>query len=281
MIHKTIDISVKDSQFHGRLITYFHDRSPKLLKTKRPVVLVCPGGGYGNTSDREAEPMALQFVAMGYHAAVLRYSVAPARFPEALLQLAQAVAILRQNATEWGIDTERIVLLGASAGGHLVASLGVFWNRPFLSERLCIPSEQIRPNGLILCYPVITSGEKGHQNSFVNLLGDDHLDPQKRTLVSLEMQVSSQTPPTFLWHTVTDQTVPVENSILFFQALCAAGVPAEMHIYPVGPHGLALATEESADPDRLRIQEECQTWLGLAQNWMKHTIETDSCKQEV
>ena len=280
MIHKTIDISVRDSEFHGLLITYLHDRSPELLKNRRPVVLICPGGGYSNTSDREAEPMALQFVAMGYHAAVLRYSVAPARFPEALLQLAQAVAILRQNATEWGIDTERIVLLGASAGGHLAASLGVLWNRPFISERLCVPSEQIRPNGLILCYPVITSGEKGHRNSFVNLLGDDHLDPQKRVLVSLEMQVSAQTPPTFLWHTATDQVVPVENSILFFRALCAAGVPAEMHIYPVGPHGLALATEETAAPNCQRIQEECQSWLRLAQNWMKYAMETRLCEQE-
>ena len=194
MIHKTIDISVKDSQFSAQMITYFHDRSPKMRKQIRPVILVCPGGAYGYTSDREAEPLALQFLSMGYHAVVLRYSTAPARFPEALLQLAQAVAILRENASEWGINAEKIVIQGSSAGGHLAACLGVFWNRPFLSMRLGVPAEQIRPNGLMLSYPVITSGKNGHQGSFVNLLGSAYQDLEKLIyLMLLQMNLLKQT----------------------------------------------------------------------------------------
>ena len=274
MIHNTIEITVSGSQFHGYLITYFHEQTPEISKKIRPTVLICPGGAYSSTSDREGEPLAMQFLAMGYHAAVLRYSTEPARFPEALLQLARAVEILRENAEIWGIDTKRIILQGSSAGGHLAASLGVFWNQPFLSERLGVPPEQYRPNGLMLCYPVITSGEKGHQGSFVNLLGPEYLDMEKRSMVSLEMQITKQTPPTFLWHTATDEAVPVENSIVFFRALHAAGVPAEMHIYPVGPHGLVLSTEETAGPQGQWIQNECKSWIYLAQDWMKYTFET-------
>lgn len=272
MIHKTIEVAVSGSQFHSRLITYFHDQTPELRKKTRPVILICPGGAYYSTSDREAEPLAMQFLAMGYHAAVLRYSTAPARFPEALMQLAQAVLLLRENAEIWGIDTEKIIVQGSSAGGHLAASLGVFWNQPFISERIGLPSEQFRPNGLMLCYPVITARESGHQSSFINLLGLNYSNMEKRISVSLELQVTKDTPPTFLWHTATDELVPVENSILFFNALRAVNIPVEMHIYPVGPHGLALSTEETAGPQGEWIQEECKSWINSAQDWLKYTF---------
>lgn len=120
MIHEKIEIQLKDSEFKANLFTYFLDNSPEIEpERKRSVVLICPGGGYQMTSDREAEALAVRFMAMGYHAAILRYSVAPARFPEALLQLATAVAMLRENAEKWHIDTEKIVVQGSSAGGHL------------------------------------------------------------------------------------------------------------------------------------------------------------------
>ena len=223
------------------------------------------------TSDREAEAIALKFVGMGYHAAVLRYSVEPALFPESLLQLAKAVALLRENAEKWHIDTHKIVVQGSSAGGHLAASLGVFWKKPFISEALGVDAEMVRPNGLMLSYPVITSGEKAHQGSFECLLGDDYKNEEKRKALSLEKCVTKDTPPTFLWHTAPDDTVPVENSLLFFQALHALDIPAELHIYPVGPHGLGLATEETMRAeDGYGVQEECQSWIGLAGDWMKY-----------
>ena len=115
MIHEKIEIQLKDSEFKANLFTYFLDNSPEIEpERKRSVVLICPGGGYQMTSDREAEALAVRFMAMGYHAAILRYSVAPARFPEALLQLATAVAMLRENAEKWHIDTEKIVVQGLS-----------------------------------------------------------------------------------------------------------------------------------------------------------------------
>ena len=274
MIHEKMEIQLKNSEFKANLFTYFLDNSPEIdPKRKRPVVLICPGGGYAMTSDREAEALAVKFLAMGYHAAILRYSVAPARFPEALLQLATAVALLRENAEKWHIDENKIVVQGSSAGGHLAASLGVFWNKPFVAEALGMESKVFRPNGLMLSYPVITSGEKSHQGSFENVLGEQYADEEKRRFLSLEYNVSRDTPPTFLWHTAPDDTVPVENSLLFFQALHALDIPAELHIYPVGGHGLGLATTETASPDGYGIQGECDSWITLAGEWMKLLFE--------
>ena len=274
MIHEKIEIHLKDSEFTANLFTYFLDNSPEIdPERKRPVVLICPGGGYAMTSDREAEALAVKFMAMGYHAAILRYSVAPARFPEALLQLATAVAMLRENADKWNIDTEKIVVQGSSAGGHLAASLGVFWNKPFVAEALEMDAEKFCPNGLMLSYPVITSGEKAHQGSFESVLGEDYADEEKLRFLSLEFNVTKDTPPTFMWHTAPDDTVPVENSLLFFQALHALDIPAELHIYPVGGHGLGLAAGEASGPNGYGSQAECETGVQLAGDWMKHTFE--------
>lgn len=271
MIHEKIEIQLKNSAYKANLYTYFLDNSPEIApERKRPVILICPGGGYRGTSDREAEALAVKFMAMGYHAAILRYSVDPARFPEALLQLATAVSMLRENADKWHIDTEKIVVQGSSAGGHLAASLGVFWNTALVTETLGIDAEKVRPNGLMLSYPVITSGEKAHHPSFERVLGEDYANEEKRKLLSLELQVTKDTPSTFLWHTAPDDTVPVENSLLFFQALHALDIPAELHIYPVGGHGLGLATAETACPNGYGIQAECESWIELAGDWMKH-----------
>lgn len=270
MIHKKIEIKARGMEAVGNLYTYFLDSSIEMRPDeKRPVILMCPGGGYEMTSDREAEPMAMQFLAMGYHVAILRYSVCPVRYPAALLQVAESVLYLKEHADEYHIDPEKIVVQGCSAGGHLAANYGIAWNSPFLTklmgmendpERLCVA-------GLLLCYPVITSGEKAHEESFRNLLGEQY--EEKKEELSLENQVTPDTPPTFLWHTATDETVPVENSLYFFQACLQQGVSAELHIYPVGGHGLSLANEETCRANGIGVQKECQSWIGLAQTWLK------------
>lgn len=270
MIYKKIEIKVDGYKETADLYTYFLDNSIEMnINRKRPVVVICPGGGYTMTSDREAEPIAMQYLAKGYHSVILRYSVEPARYPLALLQLAKSVAFLRENAAEFHIDTNKIVIQGFSAGGHLAASLGVFWKKNFIAETLGIDSEMVKPNGMILSYPVITSGEFAHTGSFECLLGEDYNDLDKRKEQSLEFQVSRDTPPTFLWHTVTDDCVPVENSLLFFNALRKLEIPVEMHLYPVGGHGLSLANEETIRSDGTGIVPACQSWIGLAAAWVK------------
>ena len=273
MIHKKIEIKARGMEAVGNLFTYFLDSSIEMRPNeKRPVILMCPGGGYEMTSDREAEPMAMQFLAMGYHVAILRYSVCPVRYPAALLQVAESVLYLKEHADEYHIDPEKIVVQGCSAGGHLAANYGIAWNSPFLTklmgmendpERLCVA-------GLLLCYPVITSGENAHVVSFRNLLGEQY--EEKKEELSLENQVTPDTPPTFLWHTATDETVPVENSLYFFQACLQQGVSAELHIYPVGGHGLSLANEETCRANGIGVQKECQSWIGLAQTWLEEIL---------
>ena len=273
MIHKKIEIKARGMEAVGNLYTYFLDSSiERRPNEKRPVILMCPGGGYEMTSDREAEPMAMQFLAMGYHVAILRYSVCPVRYPAALLQVAESVLYLKEHTDEYHIDPEKIVVQGCSAGGHLAANYGIAWNSPFLTKLMGMENdpEQLCVAGLLLCYPVITSGEKAHEESFRNLLGEQY--EEKKDELSLENQVTPDTPPTFLWHTATDETVPVENSLYFFQACLQQGVSAELHIYPVGGHGLSLANEETCRANGIGVQKECQSWIGLAQTWLEEIL---------
>jgi acetyl esterase/lipase len=187
---------------------------------RRPAVLICPGGGYGFRSPRESEPVALQFNAAGFHAFVLRYSVAPRRHPLPLLDVSRAVGLLREKADAWKIHPDRIALCGFSAGAHLAASLGVFWDRLAVPEFL----PEAAAAGLELRQEL-----RQEPRLLPRLNRPDALEA-----VSLELHVSAKTPPAFLWHTYGDEAVPLENSLLFAGALRSAGVPFEFHVYPEG-----------------------------------------------
>lgn len=254
----------------AQLATYFLDNYEEIdLQRKRPVVLICPGGGYRMTSDREAEAVAVRYAAMGYHACVLRYSVKPAEYPQALTELAWSVNYLREHAREIGVDPQKIIVAGFSAGGHLAASLGVLWDKKWLEEQTGLKAEQIRPNGMILSYPVLIYREEGHTESFENLLGSKYTCEEAEKM-SLERYISPNTPPTFLWHTFEDETVPVENSIVFAEKLRRSKVPFELHIFPRGPHGLSLANRETQIRENgFGIQKHCQSWIELAGEWIK------------
>lgn len=280
MKNETYKIELPGSQPCAKLVTYIQDDSAEIGIATRPLVLVCPGGGYAMTSDREAEPLALQFLAMGYHAAVLRYSCAPARFPTALLELAAGVMLIREHAKQWHVAADRLVIQGCSAGGHLAASYAMFWNRDWLREMAGITEREparrmLRPGGLLLCYPVITSGEFAHRGSFENLIGDLPDREELLERLSLERQVCDDMPPTFVWHTYQDQAVPVENSLLLMEALRRAGIPGEFHMYPRGCHGLALATALTQTSDGRCVQPECAGWVGLAQTWLQNLFPFD------
>lgn len=270
-------LSVQTASHEGRLTdgftptltTYIPDNSPEIEPTRlRKAVLLCPGGGYMMTSDREAEPVALALAGAGYAAFVLRYSVAPATFPTALVEVATAVSMIRAHAAEWFIDPDHIVVGGFSAGGHLAASLGTYWQTDYLAEQSGLSAEQIKPNGLLLSYPVLTSGDKAHRGSFEYLL-DDRYDAQMLAKTSLETQVTACMPSTFMWHTYDDNVVPVENSLLMATAIKQQNVPLELHIFPAGAHGLSLCDNRSAGPQADHYRNPCcAAWFDLFLTWL-------------
>lgn len=268
MLHQRIKLNVKGSLEGASFTTYFIERSGEVGIKKRPCIILCPGGGYEYLSDREGEFFALQYLARGINAAVLNYSCKPAVYPTAMLELAQTIKLIRENADEWDIDRDNIIVSGASAGGHLAASYSVFWSEDFVAEELGADKEDIRPNAQLLCYPVITSGEYAHRGSFVALLGDRYDELADK--MSLENQVNENTPKAFVWHTFDDGFVPPENSLLYVTALRKAGISTEFHMFQPGGHGIALANEMTAWPNGDGIVPQCQCWIDLACEWIKN-----------
>ena len=267
MIYQNITISAGSGSV--ALTAYAPDNYPSVdMERRRPAVVLCAGGGYEHVSDREAEPVALQLVAADFCVCVVHYDVAPAVYPTALTQLAAAVAHIRVNADEYYVNPSKIAVMGFSAGGHLACSLGVRWHESWLAESLGLQPNDIQPNGMVLCYPVITAGEFAHRGSFKNLTGSEDLSAHQEH--SLELLVSDKTPPTFLWHTSTDTVVPVENSLLFYSALRRCGVNGELHIYPMGNHGLALGSAATTNTkyDEYIIPD-LQNWITMAARWLK------------
>lgn len=234
---------------------------------KRSAIILCPGGGYSFRSDREAEPIAIKMLSLGLQAFVLNYSVAPATFPTALTELAAAVKYVRENAKDFHINPAQITVGGMSAGGHLAASLGVYWNSNLLA-RYGFKQGAIKPNAMLLGYSVLTSGKYTHEDSISNLLGSDKDDKNKRERVNLTDHVTQSTAPAFIWHTVTDDLVPCQNSILFAEKLKENNVDFELHLYPTGGHGLSLGTKEDAFENGYGIQEEIQEWPERFAHWL-------------
>lgn len=277
MIYETFSLGKKDVF----LKTYLHENFEFNPARKRPFVLVIPGGGYNHVGVREREPVALKMNSLGFHAATLHYSIAPMEFPDALVDLANAVALIRENAEKWHVDSDKIIICGFSAGGHLAASLGTFWNSNFLQEYSSHSPEEIRPNYLCLCYPVITSEKNyAHEESIQNVIGSISEEEAKkickslgksdmREVVSIEKNITKDFPPTFIWHTVQDEAVPAKNTILLADALYEAGIDCEYHLFNRGKHALSLSTEESALADGSNIEKECSVWPELFINWFK------------
>lgn len=294
MIHEVIQLNEDGS---ARLTTYFHTVVPEIDRSYRPLILIAPGGAYEYTSAREADPVAVEFYRMGYHVAVLDYSVGmQARNMQPMAEGFAAIRLFRSHAREWGILGDHIAVCGFSAGGHLAASLGVMWNEATLApakeiavsealmQSLSIPQEKMReeteqtaalevggeaapnaayrPNLMILCYPVISSGVSAHRDSFYNLSGS-HEDDAATAFFSLEKRVTKDTPPAFLWHTQDDGCVPPQNSLLMATALQEKGVSYELHIFRAGWHGLSVCSEETHSPNA-----HCANWLPLCREWL-------------
>ena len=237
---------------------------------KRPAILLCPGGGYAMVSQREAEPIALHFLPLGYNVFILNYSVAPHRFPTQLQEVAAAMELIHANADAWNTDVNRIAIMGFSAGGHLAAHYSNSYDIPEVRE---VFPESKPVNGSILCYSVIT-GEaqtKPHQGTFRNLTGNYPLTEEQLDKFCCDRLVSDRTPPAFLWHTAADGAVPVCNSLLYASALAAHKIPFALHIYPFGAHGLATVDAQTNNS----LAEEvlpAQTWLPELMAWLKVTF---------
>ena len=224
-------------------------------------IIVFPGGGYSHLSGiKEGSDVAKWLKSLGISAFVVKYRLGMRYHqPNQLLDAARAMRTVRAKAKEWNIDAGRIGILGFSAGGHLASTLGTHFDAGRADAKDEIERISSRPDLMILLYPVITMGEFAHQGSKLNLLGPDPT-PELVKLYSNELQVTKDTPPTFLVHTMTDKTVPVENSLMFVSALRKAGVPFELHLYEQGPHGFGLAP---ADPILATWAARCADWLGV------------------
>lgn len=280
------------------LTAYILDHSPEMMPSqKRPALLICPGGGYMNCSDREAEPVALRFNAMGYHAFVLRYStnkvgrpgyvkmedltVPPSDrvYPKQMQEIGMAMGIIRDNSIRWNVDADRIALCGFSAGAHNCAMYGANWHRPIITDVLQRPVNELRPAACILGYCVsdyvfMKTGLESNPGArmffdIANMSFMGIVAPEENLLdaVSPNRHVTEHMPPTFLWSTANDNMVPIENTLLMSQALAKAKVPFEVHIFEDGPHGMSLATQATAGC-RAHVDANVAKWVDMAESWL-------------
>jgi len=280
------------------LTSYILDNSQEIKIKRRPTVIICPGGGFLMTSDREAEPIAMKFAGEGYNTFILRYTThfnkqnidfdnlpkgnEDSKYPQPLFDLGKAILTVRKNADEWSVDTNKIFVCGFSAGGHLAASLGVHWNDDLLKEKFKVESELFKPNGLILGYPVLDYSlmeelklEKDDKslNEFWEisnnaLFGEPNPSQEYLKKLSPVNYISSNTPPTFMWHTASDGLVSVRNSLNFAIELSKKEIPYELHIFENGGHGLALCNEVTAN-EPTHINRNAEVWFGMVLTWLK------------
>lgn len=257
----------------GYLSCYIHDQTKEFCTgRKRPAIVVAPGGGYEFLSSREGEPIALYFLNKGFNAFVLKYSVAPIKYPAQLIEGAMAMAYIRSNATDLHVDADHVGMVGFSAGGHLTAMLATMYDSPIINNSLGKNASLARPNAVILSYPVVSSeNTTAHMGSFNNLVGDDQ---QMRDYLSIEKRVDKNSVPAFIWCTVDDDIVPSANSMLLASAYHKAGVPFEFHMFESGVHGLALANRETTivgSPwlGMHRIDQRLAGWIDLAHSWLE------------
>jgi acetyl esterase/lipase len=296
MLTKTIQLY--ENRPDVTLTTYVLADSLELLNGQtRPAVLVCPGGAYLSCSDREGEPVALRFAAMGYHAFVLRYSTynngKPGMFPmggEMLVNpnsvypapmrdIGKAILTIRSQSREWLVDPDKIAICGFSAGGHNCGMYSVYWQDPLLSDYFGEKPEAFKPAAAILAYAIcdynLMFGEINDpfaqqlsDAASIAYMGTTTPTPQLLNTLSPALHVTQNTPPTFLWATAGDALVPVENSTRMATALARAGVPFEIHVFEQGQHGLSLADQSTAG-SQLDLNVDVEKWIGLADAWLK------------
>lgn len=262
-LHEENNLSL-DSTLECFIIDNFEEFS---ISKKRPGLLILPGGGYDFTSNREAEPIALKFLSSDISCFVLRYKTKDLSYPAQIIQAAVAINIIRKSAHKWNIDENQIYAMGFSAGGHLCGHLGTIYKEEELLSKLGFTYDDVKLNGMILCYPVVTLKEFTHEGTKTNLTNND---PHLIEKLSIENRITELTPRTFIWHTYDDETVPLENVLLLSNALRKNNIKFELHIYEEGVHGLSVADETSMSPNvDQHINKPVQTWINLCTTWIK------------
>jgi len=234
---------------------------PRTVTPNTPAVIICPGGGYTNlASNHEGRQVANYLNSLGMAAFVLRYRLGPRyHHPIELGDAQRAIRLVRSRAADWRLDPARIGILGFSAGGHLAMTASTHFDAGNSSAADAIDRVNSRPDFTILGYPVISMIESWtHQGSKNSLLGNN-ADPELARSLSGELTVTKETPPTFIFQTNADTTVPAENSVYYYLALRKSGIPAEMHVFEKGPHGVGLANDDPA----------LSEWSKLLANWLR------------
>lgn len=262
-----------------RLDAFITEPSPDTpyLGTARPAVIVCPGGGYQNLSDREAEPVALKYAAAGFQAFVLRYTVGKnAVFPTSLIDLAKTIKYVRDNAESLNVIPDQIAVCGFSAGGHLTASLGVYWNDEAVLSACHAQGRELRPDLLILGYPVISTSWMENAGDYKRIASNPD-DPAIYQKLNLHTAVNGDTPPAFITHGVDDEAVPVRDSLQFAAALEACDVPFELHVFSHGLHGYATADETTCDERWL--DPALAQWIPLSIAWLNRNFKGELGKE--
>ncbi len=264
---------------------------PPECARKRPAVVICPGGAYMFTSDREGEPVAMEYLCEGYAVFVLHYStldMGEVTHPIPLMDIAKMMLTIRQNANEWNIDPDKIAVCGFSAGGHLCAELSVHWRDKYLSDKLQASSDMLKPNAAILCYALLDltyqmDALKKREDAKIPFPGSDvtpeglflqcthslmgGCDEERLRKVSSLNYIASHTPPTFIWHTFEDGLIYAGNPLRYALGLYDAGVPCELHIYEKGAHGLSLATLATANNADM-INPDAARWMELSKRFL-------------
>lgn len=238
--------------------------------TPRPALLIFPGGGYEFCCNREGDPVADAFIERGYHCFVLYYSIKEnAKYPRPLIDAAKAMKHIRDHAKEYNVDPDHVYACGFSAGGHLCGMLGTMWHRDEIQKEIPDMSYgYCKPTAVLLCYPVVSGFEFGHQGTIRNITGGDVSD-ENRAFVSIDRQIDKRSSPAFIVHTASDGLVPIENAFLAMNAYRKAGVPFEAHIFPFGPHGMALGNEITSDGNNSLVDASFAKWVMLADEFMR------------
>lgn len=255
---------IKRNVSGGFLKVYRHERSIEYgIGRQRSAILIIPGGGYTSVSDREGDPVALEYMLRGLEVFILNYSVAPeAAYPTQLREAAMAMAYIRGKAAEFSIDRGTVAAIGFSAGGHLCGCLGTMFGSDVLND--IAPPSVIRPDAVILSYPVSvydSDPKKCHVYSFEAVAANDEALMEK---LSLDRLVKADSSPTFIWHTMDDTCVPVVGSFALAQKYYENNVPFEGHFFRSGVHGSSVCTSESDS-----LNTAARAWVELSVTWLK------------